>query len=676
MANSVDLKEFVAGFLLEADEHLHSVNRNLVATAEALKQKLPEPRAVRELFRSLHTIKGLASMVGAEPIVDLSHEMESILRTADRAGGRLSEPELDLMLQGTRAIEERIHAIAQHGINGASAAPAPLLEALALAQNPQKEIDAPIGLTLNLPPEIERGLSPSDREQVIQAGRAGHRVVLVEFQPSPEKASQGFNITSVREKLGKLGDLVKVVPHSAPQSATGIAFFLLMVTDAENSALAEATGDSETPVQNVTATPEASTASSSSLPLATLAAEDPPEWAPTDHSSIRVDVRRLDEALERLSELVVTRSKMARVAADLTSRGMDTRELSTVIAELTRQLKRLRTAITQARMVPLAELLQRLPLVVRGLTKDSGKSVNVTIQASSAEVDKAVADKLFPAVVHLVRNAVDHALESPDERKARGKAETGTLSIVCDDSSGTNLVMTVSDDGRGINREIVARKAGRPVARTDEELLQQIAMPGLSTRDDVTHTSGRGMGMDIVKRTVEMLGGMLSLRTTPDQGTTFTVRVPVSVTIIDVFSFISEGQTFVAPVAMIEEIIEINPANLIKSPVPSGSGLEPRLIQRRGETIPFFTLDAILKRRPEGAIPSRALIVQQLGGTVALGIDRMLGQQEVVVRPLDDQMFRSPGMTGATDLGDGRPTLVLDLATLGAVVMHNAGMSP
>lgn len=675
MGNFVDLKEFIAGFLLEADEHLHSVNKNLVSTSEALKKKLPEPRAIRELFRSIHTIKGLASMVGAEPIVEISHEMESILRFADRNGGSVSESALNLLMDGTRAIEERVKAISKNGIEGLALAPKKLVEALALEANAVDKNKVRMQSELDLPPAILKSLTTSNKEQVAQAKKLNKRVVIIEFQPSPEKVELGFSITSVRDHLSKLGELVKVIPQSSPNSPTGIVFLLLFVTSLENSELTLNSGFEDSEIQNVTMLENTYVEIEEIEKFQEISVPAMDEWAPSEHSTIRVDVRRLDNALERLSELVVTRFKLARVVAKLTEEGIDTRELNSVIADQSRQLKRLRTAITESRMVPLAELLQRIPLIVRGLTKESGKIVNVVIQASSAEVDKAVADKIFPAIVHLVRNAVDHAIENPSERLKLGKNEAGTLTIVCDDTSGTNLILSITDDGRGIDKELVAKKANKSVARNEEELLAQISLPGLSTRDSVTHTSGRGMGMDIVKKTIELLGGMFSLKTTVGSGTSFTLKVPVSVTIIDVFSFVSDGQIFVAPIAMIEEIIEINSAQFIKAPTATNSLIQPRIINHRGNPIPLFALESILnKRKDKEHFPSKALIIQRGEGAMGFAVDKMLGQQEVVVRPLDDKLFRTPGMSGATDLGDGLPTLVLDLATLGAEIMNRSEM--
>ncbi|MES2525599.1 MAG: chemotaxis protein CheW [Bdellovibrionota bacterium] len=666
MANQVDLKEFVTGFVLEADEHLHSVNQNLVSVAEALRQGKPEPRAIRELFRSLHTIKGLASMVGAQPIVDVSHEMESILRTADRSGGRLPEKFLDLLLRGTRAIEERVQAITKVGVSGIPKVSPQLIEALILSQEQFTELTMAPEAEITAAPEIVKLLTSSDKEQILEALRSGKRALLIEYHPSPEKTARGLNISAVRDRLGKFGELVKVMPHSSPKSPTGISFRLLLVTTVTDKEIIDSIETSDEFITSLGYTQkEASVAD-------TLTDEDELDFTPLDHSSIRVDIKKLDETLERLSELVITRSKLAKVAADLRDAGADTRALNAVIAENGRQLKRLRTAITEARMVPLAELLQRLPLIVRGITKDTSKSVAVLVKAGSAEVDKAVADKIMPAIVHLVRNAVDHAIETKEERKKNNKPEGGTVLVQCDDTSGTHLLLTISDDGRGIDREAVAKKAGKRVAQSQDELLQQITTPGLSTREEVTTTSGRGMGMDIVKRTIEILGGSMTVNTTPGSGTSFTLKVPVSVTIVDVMSFVSGGQTYVAPVAVIEEIIEVDFAKLKTSPVPSNRGPQPALLERRGEAIPLLNLDSILKIKESEIRPHKALIVKLNQGIVAFGVDKMLGRQEVVVRPLDDTLVRSQGMAGATDMGDGKPTLVLDLSTLGAAILRES----
>jgi two-component system chemotaxis sensor kinase CheA len=287
----------------------------------------------------------------------------------------------------------------------------------------------------------------------------------------------------------------------------------------------------------------------------------------------------------------------------------------------------------------------------------------------SAEVDKAVADRIFPAVVHLVRNAVDHAIEAPQERKAAGKSEEGQLRIVCASRGGNQLELSIEDDGRGVDRENVARRAGRPAPQTDEDLLDLLCTPGLSTRDEASTTSGRGMGMDIVRGIAEgQLGGELSMATRPGHGTTFTLRVPLTVTIVDAFTFECAGQRFVTPVSAVEEIVEIDPAAVVHAPGRRGKA---SMVQRRGQALQLVQLSNIFHLAEE-APATRALVVRRGAEATGIAVHRMLGQQEVVVRPMEDKLVRVAGVTGATDLGDGRPTLVLDLVAVASAAQETA----
>lgn len=725
MAGEVDFREFIAGFIAEADELLSGASAHLLEVDQAAREGQAHPRAVRELFRALHTIKGLAAMVGVEPIADIAHGMESVLRTADRAGGRLSGPGIELLMRGLNAIEERVALLGRQ--QPVPPAPHRLIEALsALQATTPAGSGASEGLGLSA--DVESKLGASEREQLVQGIRSGLRAVALEFVPSQEKAARGLNITSVRERLSALGELVKVVPRALPGTPGGLTFTLLLLTTADDAVLLQAleegaavvelarpttgpnAGPGGTPdpgpgagshggLRSATpaGTPAGPSAGSHAPPAApgsasTLAAvkspEHPaePEESPAEDAHaqaqrfIRVDVGRLDDALEKLSTLVVTRFRLARAVDELAASGADTRALAAIVGDITRQLRDLREAIMHARMISLAEMLQRVPLLVRGLTRNTDKAVALAIRVGDAELDKAVAERLFPVLLHLIRNAVDHAIEPRDERRRQGKPEEGRLAITCESASGTYLTLTVADDGRGIDRERVARKAGRPVPETDEQLLGLITLPGLSTRDQASQTSGRGMGMDIVKRAVDALGGSLSLQTTPGQGTSFTLRVPLSVTIVEAFSFTTAAQTFVAPVAMVEAIIEVDPGRVVRAPAPAGGISDVSLIERRGEPMPLVPLDALLGlpgqhgalpglpagASPEQALPKKALIVRRHGDPIAFGVERMLGQQEVVVRPLEDPLVKRAGITGSTDLGDGRPTLVLDLFALGA----------
>jgi two-component system chemotaxis sensor kinase CheA len=382
---------------------------------------------------------------------------------------------------------------------------------------------------------------------------------------------------------------------------------------------------------------------------------------------VRVAVSRLDDALEGLSSLIVTRFRLNRAIAELSERGVNTREIQQIMTDNARQLRDLRAAIVRIRMVPVSELLERVPLLVRGLQRAINRAVRLELTGGNAELDKAVSERLFPAIVHLVRNAVDHAIETPDERLRRGKPEQGLLRIQCSSRSNTRLEVVVSDDGRGIDRAAVARKAGAPVPESDAGLLELLCRPGLSTREIVTTTSGRGMGMEIVRRVVvDELGGEIELATVLGKGTTFTLRVPLTISIVDAFSFECARQRFVVPVAMVDEIVEVDPAEVVRTPASNDRSLEVDVILRRGQAVPMLELARVFRMAGAEGGSRKAIVVRRAGAPVAFGVDRMLGQQEVVIRPVDDLLVRVPGVSGATDLGDGRPTLVLDLVQLSA----------
>ena len=345
--------------------------------------------------------------------------------------------------------------------------------------------------------------------------------------------------------------------------------------------------------------------------------------------------------MENLSALVVTRFRLARAVAHLHEQGVNVRELSSIVNENAQQLRDLRACIMRARMVPVRELLERVPLIVRSMSRSTGKAVRLSIETGATELDKAVGERIFPAIVHLVRNAIDHAIEAPLVRRQLGKPEEGRVTVLCREHSNTELELSVSDDGRGLDRKQIASKAGRPEPRTDEELLQLITLPGLSTVEHPTSSSGRGMGMEIVKRIAERtLGGTLSLQTTPHVGTSFTLRIPLTLSIVDSFAFTCGHQAFVAPVSMIEEIVELTPTRVFSVPARGGRRAPLQMLEHRGETMPLLPLADLFSIHAATQRPSKGLVVRRNHELFAFGVDRVLGQQEVVIRPLADPLVR------------------------------------
>jgi two-component system chemotaxis sensor kinase CheA len=655
------LAEFVSAYVAEAEEHLVVANTHLLAIEVALRAGEANLRGVREVFRSLHTVKGLSAMVGVEPIVVLAHRMEALLRSADRSQARLPLAAVDVLLRGVQAIETRVRAF-RDGRSVELAPPALLREIDAFDPEGPSSL-LPTELTLNLPPELATKLGKAELDQLRQGLSVGKTAWCVSFEPSAEKAERGVTIKHVREALERLTDIVKVVPVSLQGSVSGagLSFAIILLSSAEKGEIVAAV-DAQLSVSEVASPP---TPPTDDLPPAP-AYETEHEFEGQQQGFVRVNVKRLDDSVERLSALIVNRFRMSRAIAKLTGLGVDTRELLQIQSEQGRQLRDLRAAVFRVRMVPTADLLERIPLLVRGLRRTVDRLVQVQIDAGTTEVDKAVAERLFPALVHLVRNAVDHAIESPDERARRGKPLEGLLKISCAARSDTWLELLVEDDGRGIDGVAVAKKAQREVPTSEAALLDLLCAPGLTTRDTATTTSGRGMGMEIVKRTVDQLGGDLSLRTELGVGSVFILRVPLSLSIVDGFSFECAEQRFVVPVSTIDEIIEVDDAALVRSPAASDR-LTVSMLKRRGQVVPLLSLAGLLGLG-RSSTDRKAFVVRRGAEAIAFSVDRMLGQQEVVVRPLEDDLVRVRGVAGATDLGDGKPTLVLDLAGLGSAL--------
>jgi two-component system chemotaxis sensor kinase CheA len=591
------------------------------------------------------------------------------LRSHDRRAVKLPLEAIDVLLTGLKNIRELVGAF-----GAGQTLPQPRrelmrsLEALdgdhdeLLLQVPELQLDA----------ALMSKLGPLELEQLRNGLAAGQRALRVDFVPSVEKSARGVTINQVREQAQRLGEIVKVFPVSGGTGG-GLAFVIVLLTTADNAAVATATRLEEAIVV-LLASPSPPALEIVTEPTALEEAEERSnldDIRVPQRGVVRVDVGRLDETVEGLSALIVTRFRLARAVRALRERGVETRELEEIVADNGRQLRNLRSAILRVRMVPVAEMLERMPLIVRSLRRSMNRLVDLELETGGAELDKAVAERLFPALVHLLRNAVDHAIETPDERVRRGKPEAGRVRIECSSSSNRWLEVRVIDDGRGIDAAAVAKRAGVALPGSADALLSLVCRSGLSTRDVATTVSGRGMGMEIVQRIVsEQLGGELSLHTELGRGTTFTLKVPLSISVVDAFSFVCAGQRFVTPVGTIEEIVEVSERAVVEAPAGARRSAM-KLVRHRGKVVPLLSLAQVFDLE-RGLKEDTALIVRRGDEALAFAIDRVLGQQEVVVRPLNDALVKAPGVSGATDLGDGQPTLVLDLFQLGAHLSERA----
>jgi two-component system chemotaxis sensor kinase CheA len=463
----------------------------------------------------------------------------------------------------------------------------------------------------------------------------------------------------VRAAVGRIGRIVRVLPKAVTKSDDapgGLLFVIVAVATAAPQELADAAA---LPLSAITA-----------MRLVEAQPETPVDDDAFDRASrkgvVRVEVGKLDGALERLAGLAIGRAQMRAEIQRLAATRDDVRRLAALLDDDARQMRRLRAALLELRMVPLREVLEPLPLIVRGLRNSTGKHAQLEIDVGDAELDKTVAERLFPALVHLVRNAVDHGIEDAATRRALGKPEDGVVRIRAGAPSTSMLDIEVCDDGGGIDARKVALRAEAPVPTDDAALLDILTSPGFTMRDTITTTSGRGLGLDIVRQTVETLGGTLELENRPGSGTTMRIRAPLTVAMVDAFAFEAGAERYLAPISVVDAIVEVDEAGVVQPPGGGRTDTAVSLLRTRGDVVPLVSLPAALGLTADATLAAKAMIVRRHGVPFAFGIDRMLGRHEVLVRPLADALVRVAGVTGSADLGDGRPTLVLDLFALTA----------
>lgn len=630
-----DLDDYVA----ECDEHLINAREELLDL-----ERSPDPGATgRErldaLFRAFHTIKGLSGMVGAATVEGAAHHMESYLAAVRKREILLTKPGIDALLDGVRYIEAAIERFTRSEPSQDSSALIARLCGLTERSTAGPAADTGHALTLD-----------DERQAKLDAAFArGERAWLVTFTPSPVLAARGVSVGTVRSRLQAVGDIIQAAPAAKEGS---LSFHFLVCAPAD----ANLRGAPENGIEV-----EPYHAAGAELAHPANAAPDGGQtpFAPTQ--LVRVDLDRLDELLRSVGELVLSRARLemtiARLAVDLPAAAR--RELDETLHTIERQLRELREGVMRVRMVPVRDLFLRMRHVVRDLTRATGKLVELSMDGEGTEIDKFVIERIADPLLHLVRNAMSHGIEPPDAREAAGKPREGRLKLRAV-ASGGMIQLEIEDDGAGVNPEEVFARARHmgfisPDAREDAaSLLDLLCAPGFSTRDEADRASGRGVGLNVVRIAIESLGGSLSLDTRRGAGSVFTIRLPLTLVVADVLTISVGQETFAIPQTAVREVVSLEPgaATLMEN---------NELIRYHSDVIPLIRLSEVFGgERRNGA--HVGLVTGEGKAAVALVADRAVGLHEVVVRPLADPLLQVPGISGATELGDGRPVLLLDPA--------------
>ena len=649
------LAEFLDDYFAECDEHLTAVRRELLELEDAMRQGRVDPSTFEGLLRRFHTIKGLSGMVGLGEAERLAHRVESVLRALHRGETTLTEEGLDALIEGARMVEQ---VIAARREGGPLPAIGPTMERLAgVVEAAPPSPAPPPGPAASPPTAPSPGPAPSAldeqaRRRLEAALREGRHAFLFTFVPSRDLSERGVTVDAVRQRLGEVGEILYTVPRTV--EGGGIAFEFLVVTQADPETFAPWAEDGM--AWERYEPPPAPPAPEREARRTGVSSVVPP-------SIVRVDLSRLEELMQVVSELVISRARLEDELVGLRELLPPARyrPLEEVGRSLERQLRDLREGVMRLRMVPVGEAFERMRFVVRDLARESGKRVRLVMEGQETEIDKFVVERMMDPLLHLVRNAVSHGLEPPEERASRGKPPEGRLELRAS-TAGDVVVIEVADDGRGVDVERVAARAralgliGADEVLDERSLLDVICAPGFSTREQADRASGRGVGMSVVKETIEELGGSLALETEPGQGTRFTIQLPLTLAIMDALIVSAGGQRFAVPLPAVREVVELRAISRTRIG-------EDEMFSYRGGVLPLVRLArwfGLLEQADGGIV----LVVRRGAKEAGVLVDRVLGQREIVVRALTDPLVRVPGVAGATELGDGRPILILDVGPL------------
>jgi len=681
----VDSSQYADLFLTESREHLSAINQWLLQLERDGAAGSAEP--VSAIFRGVHTVKGMSATMGYVAVAELSHELETLLDRVRRGELGVNAELMDLLFRCADVLEASIEG----AVAGRTVSTEDVLRRLrAFGETRQPA-----------PAVVEVEASPSEWTVPAPSG-SGTLVRIRLIREAPLKGVRAFLVV---QALRRLGDVLVVSPPIASLQAEQFAhdFALRLATsagEAEIERVARGAGDvaavrvgedgasvvaRPSPVDAKSTIVEAPRVSSaidretvaprmkpvaepptapSPMPRAIDLAAEAGESANVRQSRhVRIDLRRLDSLMNLIGELVITRGRLLQIAT-----GLEDPALADSVTQASRLIGDLRDEIMTSRMVPVWQVFDRFPRLVRDASRSLGKRIEFTIEGKDIELDRSMLDEIGDPIVHLLRNAIDHGIETPEDRTAAGKAAAGKLRLSAERDRSA-VVIRVSDDGRGIDRERVLARAklsglvdSSKTSLSDDELLRLIARPGFSTAEKVTDLSGRGVGIDAVYTRVRALGGAVDIRSQPGQGTTATLRLPLTLAIVRALLARAADEVYAIPLTHVSETVELNPAAL-----RTLQGREVLVL--RSDVLPVLRLRALvgLSRRDVlaavGQPNEQVVIIDLPDRRIGLVVDELAGQQEIVVKQFDGVKDGLSFFGGATILGNGSPALIVDVSS-------------
>ncbi|WP_348766631.1 chemotaxis protein CheA [uncultured Salinisphaera sp.] len=673
---TLDIAEFYQTFFDEADELLDEMERLLIN----LDIDAPDSEDLNAIFRAAHSIKGGAGTFGFTHLQETTHLLENLLDRARHGELVLDRAAIDLFLECRDVLAGQIDAYraAEEPDQNAYEDMAQRLRTLdeqgsAALANAASAVDKPVG---DVAPAGPVALPEGMVRSVSISGIA------------EDKCS------TLVEELGLFGDIESqtyegdtlTVMLAQPAAADDIESVLCFIIDAEQlsfgaaeAVVADSAESDDTHAEDVVAQAvseavaaerdnkpqDKASASEDKAPAAAPAAAGKPKAAnksSAESSSLRVSTEKVDEIINLVGELVITQSMLEQTIGGLDSEAHGA--LLEGLNQLQRNARDLQEAVMSVRMMPMDYAFNRFPRLVRDLSSKLGKQINLVTEGESTELDKGLIERIMDPMTHLVRNSLDHGIETPERRKAAGKPAAGTLTLAAQHQGGSILI-DISDDGAGLNRERIlakARQNGLAVSdsMSDDEVWQLIFAPGFSTAEAVTDVSGRGVGMDVVKRNIQELGGHVDIRSTFGQGTTIRIVLPLTLAIMDGMLIRVGEEVFIMPLGAIKESMQVQADQLKRV------GQDKQLVYVRGEYLPLVEMHRVfdIDNAQSDVLRGIVMVIESEGRYFTLLVDELLGQRQVVVKNLETNYRKVVGISAATILGDGSVALILDVVAL------------
>ncbi|MDS0021162.1 chemotaxis protein CheA [Enterobacter hormaechei] len=654
---SMDITDFYQTFFDEADELLADMEQHLLD----LVPEAPDSEQLNAIFRAAHSIKGGAGTFGFTILQETTHLMENLLDEARRGEMQLNTDIINLFLETKDIMQEQLDAYKSSAEPDAASFEYICNALRQLALEAKGEASAPAVPAAKL--SVVDAVAEPDTAPDAPAGKL--RVVLSRLKEN--------EVNLLEEELGNLATLSNVVKGKDSLAATldgeigqdDIVAVLCFVIEADQIAFETeaAAVEAPAPAENTPAVVAAAPALKA-VPKETAAPArgEKPAARSSESTSIRVAVEKVDQLINLVGELVITQSMLAQRSNELdpVTHG----DLITSMGQLQRNARDLQESVMSIRMMPMEYVFSRFPRLVRDLAGKLNKQIELTLMGSSTELDKSLIERIIDPLTHLVRNSLDHGIELPENRVAAGKSPVGNL-ILSAEHQGGNICIEVTDDGAGLNRERILAKAisqGMAVNEnmTDEEVGMLIFAPGFSTAEQVTDVSGRGVGMDVVKRNIQEMGGHVEIQSKQGAGTTIRILLPLTLAILDGMSVKVTDEVFILPLNAVMESLQPREEDL--HPLAGGE----RVLEVRGEYLPLvelwkvFEVDGAKTEATQGIV----VILQSAGRRYALLVDQLIGQHQVVVKNLESNYRKVPGISAATILGDGSVALIVDVSAL------------